>query len=140
MSTKAHSTFAIKSWDEKPYDEFDDGRKLTKAHVNFTYSGDMLGEGTIEYVMAYAPDGSAQFVGMERIVGRVNGHVGSFVIQHAGSYSGKTTEGTWEIVKGSGTGDLEGISGSGNSSSKGEDDTHIFTLNYDLAQEPAPAA
>ncbi len=140
MSTKAHSTFAIKSWDEKPYDEFDGGRKLTKAHVIFTYSGEMEGEGIIEFVMAYATDGSAQFVGMERIVGRVNGHVGSFVIQHAGSYTGKAAEENWEIVKGSGTGDLEGITGSGNSSTQGDEDTHIFTLNYDLAQEPAPAA
>ena len=134
MSTKAKSTFAIKSWDEKPYDEFDGGRKLTHAHVIFTYTGDMEAEGKIEYVMAYSTDGSAHYVGLERIVGKVGDRSGSFVIRHIGHYSGKDTQEEWNIVEGSGTGELEGISGKGMADSSSQEDAHTFTLAYDLAK------
>ena len=128
---QAKATFEIKSWDEKPYDEFD-GRKMTKAHVVFAYTGEFEGEGKIEYVMAYDKDGNARFVGMERITGSVGGHAGSFVIQHIGHYQGKESHEEWEIVPGSGTGQLEGISGSGKAKSAAADKTHTFTLTYTL--------
>ena len=37
MKVHAAATFEIKSWDEKPYDEFAGGRKLTRASVTKSF-------------------------------------------------------------------------------------------------------
>jgi hypothetical protein len=37
--------------------------------VTKSFSGDIEGEGTLEYLMAYREDGSASFVGLERVEG-----------------------------------------------------------------------
>ena len=73
MKTVATARFAIKSWDEKPYSEGHDLPKLTRAAVTKTFSGDIEGEGHVEYLMMYRSDGSATFVGLERVVGHVDG-------------------------------------------------------------------
>ena len=64
MKQTANARFAIKSWDEKPYSEGQDLPKLTRASVSKTYSGDITGEGQVEYTMMYRSDGSATFVGL----------------------------------------------------------------------------
>ena len=71
MKNIANSRFSITGWDEKPYSEGQDLPKLTRAAVTKTFTGDIAGEGHVEYLMMYASDGSATFVGLERIVGRV---------------------------------------------------------------------
>lgn len=86
MRNVATSRFAIKSWDEKPYSEGQDLPKLTRAAVTKTFTGDIAGEGHVEYLMMYRSDGSATFVGLERVVGRVAGKAGSFVLQRTGVF------------------------------------------------------
>jgi hypothetical protein len=73
MKNVANSRFTIKSWDEKPYGEGQDLPKLTRAAVTKTFTGDIAGEGHVEYLMMYSSDGSATFVGLERVVGHVAG-------------------------------------------------------------------
>src|SRR5438128_4061572 len=73
MKNVANSRFTIKSWDEKPYSEGQDLPKLTRAAVTKTFTGDIAGEGHVEYLMMYRSDGSATFVGLERVVGHVQG-------------------------------------------------------------------
>ena len=67
MKKTANARFALKGWDEKPYGEGEDLPKLTRATVTKTYTGDIAGEGQIEYLMMYRSDGSATFVGLEPI-------------------------------------------------------------------------
>ena len=69
----ANARFAIKTWDEKPYSETPGEPKLTRASVTKTFSGDVEGDGQVEYLMMYRSDGSASFVGLERVVGRNDG-------------------------------------------------------------------
>ena len=88
MSFHAKAKFKVKSWDEKPYDEIEDGPKLTRATVAKSYSGDIEGDGTVEYLMIHREDGSASFVGLERVVGAIGDRQGSFVLQHSGSFEG----------------------------------------------------
>ncbi len=111
MSTQATATFQVKSWDEKPYNEIDDGPKLTRVSVTKSFSGDIEGEGTLEYLMIQRDDGSASFVGLERVVGRVGDRSGSFVLQHLGTYEEGTAKATFSVVPGSGTADLRGLRG-----------------------------
>jgi hypothetical protein len=129
MVTHATATFKVKSWDEKPYDEMTGGPKLTRASITKSYQGDMEGEGTLEYLMIYRDDGSANFVGLERFVGRVGDRSGSFVLQHSGTFDGGTAEATWFVVPASGTGDLRGLRGEGGFAS-GHADSYPITLDY----------
>ena len=46
------------------------------------------GDGHVEYLMVYRADGSAACVGLERVVGRVAGKVGTFVLQRVGTFEG----------------------------------------------------
>ena len=131
MSKRGQTTMAMKAWDEKPYDEFDAGRKLTRAKVAFGYIGDLEGESALEYLMVYSPNGDATFVGLERVVGRVGGRAGSFVIQHTGAFQNKVAKDTWFIVPDSGTGELQGLTGKGEFSISGEGPFSL-TFEYDL--------
>jgi len=127
----ANARFAIKAWDEKPYGEGLGLPKLTRATVTKTFTGDLEGEGQVEYLMVYRGDGSATFVGLERVVGRLAGRTGSFVLQRTGVFQGGRAKEAYTVVPGSATGDLPGLRGDG-SSAVGHGAEHPFTLNYEL--------
>jgi hypothetical protein len=129
MSTHATATFEVESWDEKPYDEMEGGPKLTRASITKSFKGDIEGEGRLEYLMIYRDDGSANFVGLERIIGRVGDRSGSFVLQHSGTFEGDRAQATWFVVPGSGTGDLRGLRGEGGFAS-GHAESYPITLDY----------
>lgn len=131
MKTVANSRFAIKSWDEKPYSEGQGLPKLTRAVVTRTFTGDIAGEGHVEYLMMYRGDGSATFVGLERVVGNVAGKAGSFVLQRTGTFESGVAKESYCVIPGSGTGDLQGLRGEG-SSAVGHGTEHPLTLNYEL--------
>ena len=131
MKQTANARFAIKSWDEKPYSEGKDLPKLTRASVSKTYSGDIAGEGQVEYTMMYRSDGSATFVGLERIVGRIAGKIGSFVLQRTGVFEGGQAKESYSVIPGSGTGELRSLVGDGRSA-VGHGMEHPFTLSYEL--------
>ena len=131
MKKRADANFAIKTWDEKPYSEAAGMPKLTRASVKKTFTGYIGGDSEVEYLMMYNADGTAAFVGLERIVGRLGGKSGSFVLQRSGSYDGKLAKETYSVVPGSGTGQLTGLSGQG-SSSAGHGKENPITLDYEL--------
>ena len=131
MSTHAAATFEVKSWDEKPYDEMAGGPKLTRASITKAYQGDIEGEGALEYLLVHRDDGSADFMGLERSVGRIGDRSGSFVLQHSGTFDGGTAKATWFVVPGSSTGDLRGLRGEGGFAS-GHADSYPITLDYDF--------
>lgn len=132
MKKTANARFAIKTWDEKPYSEAPDEPKLTRASVTKTYTGDIEGDAQVEYLMMYRPDGSATFVGLERFTGRISGKRGSFVLHRTGVFEDGQAKESYSVISGSGTGDLNGLSGDG-STSVGHGMEHPFSLNYDLA-------
>src|SRR3979411_2115925 len=106
MKNVANARFAIKSWDEKPYSEGQDLPKLTRAAVTRAFSGDIAGEGHVEYLMMYRSDGSATFVGLERVVGELAGRAGSFVLQRTGIFENGVAKESYVVIPGSGTGAL----------------------------------
>lgn len=129
--TRANARFAIKSWDEKPYSDGPDLPKLTRAGVVKTFTGDIEGEGQVEYLMMYRSDGSATFVGLERIVGRIGGKAGSFVLQRTGVFENGRAKESFSVVPGSATGALKGLRGEG-STDVGHGMEHPFSLSYEL--------
>ena len=81
--------------------------------------------------MMYRSDGSAAFVGLERIVGRIGGKAGTFVLQRIGMFESGHAKESYSVIPGSATGELRGLRGDGTSAlSHGSE--YPFTLNYDL--------
>ena len=128
----ATSTFALKRWEEKPYDEADGAPKLTRASVLYAFEGEVSGEGRLEYLMTYLPDASAVFVGYQRFVGRVGDRDGSFIFQHGGRFADGVASDTWTVVAGSGTEALAGIRGQVEFAAAHQDRYDII-FEYDFA-------
>jgi hypothetical protein len=113
MTTESTCTFQITNWNEKSYEDIGGGAKLTHAKVTQSYSGAIEGTSTVEYLMSYTVHGTASFVGLERISGKVEGKAGTLVLQHVGSFSEGKARSSWSVVPGSGTGDLANLHGKG---------------------------
>jgi hypothetical protein len=134
MSTHASSTFTVKSWDEETSSEVDGRLKITHARVTFGYSGDLEGEGAMQYLMLYREDASAAVIGLERISGTLCGKHGSFVLQHHGGYADGTASGEFEVVEGSASGALAGLRGHGSAVAR-KDGTTAFSIDFELAAQ-----
>jgi hypothetical protein len=111
--TRATGRIEVKTYEPQPYEEVDDGPDLAEIHVTETFSGDIEGEGVVRFLQAVRPDGSASFVGIERVTGSIAGRQGSFLLQDAGTLEGSTVKGDWFVIPGSGTGELAGLRGEG---------------------------
>jgi hypothetical protein len=111
--THATGRIEVKTYEPKPYEEPSDGPQLVEIHVTETFAGDIEGEGAVRFLQAVRADGSASFVGIERVDGRVGDRRGTFLLQDAGTLEGTTVSGQWFVVPGSGTGELAGLRGEG---------------------------
>ena len=84
--------------------------------------------------MMYRADGSASFVGIERVVARIAGKTGTFVLQRTGVFEEGQAKESYSVIPGSASGELQGLSGEGKSS-VGHGMEHPFTLSYELAPQ-----
>ena len=91
--------------------------------------GDLEDESVVEMLYARAGETAGTYVALEHLTGSLNGRGGSFVLQHGASAhgDGRRPDESWaEVVAGSGTSDLEGLSGRGSV-------THgLLELEYEL--------
>ena len=128
---QAQGTIEITSWDEHPYVQIDDTRKLTRAAVVQRFTGDLDGQGEVEWLMCYRADGTADWLGLEWFQGALAGRHGSFVLRMNGTFDGSVARGDWHVVDGSGTGDLTGLTGTGRMEAP-MGATATFVLDYDV--------
>ena len=111
MSAQIEASFEIAKRDETPFDDAVGVSKMTEALVEKTYSGDIEGTSVTKWLMAYAPDKTATYVGIERIKGTVGGKRGSLVLLHDGAFEGGAATATLRVV--SGTDELSDVTGGG---------------------------
>ena len=115
MTERIHATAKIdvQTYEPQPYDANGDGPDLIEIHVTEQFSGDIEGEGVVRFLQAMRADGTATFVGIERVRGRIGDRAGTFLLQDSGTADSRTVEGSWFVVPGSGTGELAGLRGEG---------------------------
>lgn len=111
--TRAEAVITVHSYQPASYETPADGPSLVRIHVEEAFSGDIEGAGAVEFLQAARADGSASFVGIERVTGAVAGRTGSFLLQDSGTVTGNVVAGDWFVVPGSGTGQLTGLRGEG---------------------------
>ena len=129
--TQARGTFTVTSWKEDAYADLGGGAKLTKASMVFGYDGDLRAECASEALMCYATDGTAVFTGLDHLTGELGGRSGSFVLISRGRFAGGEARAEFEVVAGSGTGELAGLRGQGTGVSTSEP-PGTFTLDYEI--------
>jgi hypothetical protein len=93
--------------------------------------GEMLGAGD-------ASKGAAGYVAIEQVVGTLQGHSGSFALQHIGALDQNGHRLSIIVVPGSGSGELAGIAGT--LTILNTDGKHSYTFDYTLPPTtPTPA-
>jgi Protein of unknown function (DUF3224) len=70
-TTRADATITVAKYEPVAYDEAAEGPTLTRIHVEESFDGDIQGDGVVEFLQAARPDGTASFVGIERVAGPV---------------------------------------------------------------------
>ena len=103
----ANGTFEV---DLTPQEDigFPAGRMLIKK----TYQGDMNGSGTGQMISKRTESGAAVYYAIEEFSGSVKGKVGGFTLVHSGLMSKDSQSLEITIVEGSGSGELQDITGS----------------------------
>ncbi|MFO0959876.1 MAG: DUF3224 domain-containing protein [Isosphaeraceae bacterium] len=79
-------------------------------------------------------DGSAGYVAIERVVGKLHGRSGSFVLQHSGTMDRGTPGLSVTVVPDSGTEELAGLAGRMAIVAEGKQ--HTYSFDYTLPPPP----
>lgn len=126
----AHAAFTVHDWTPAVYDAPEGGPALTRVSLRKVFTGDLVGESVGEGLFCgmNAPADGAGYLVSERVTGRLDGHEGTFVMQHGGiAAPGEAPRSFGSIVPGSGTGGFTGMRGE---VEFGEG--HTIVLTYDL--------
>jgi hypothetical protein len=126
----ATGTAESKNWEQTPYAAAMHAPELAAASGVDVYHGDVEGEGHWQGLTIAGPDGNGDLLSLQRMICVVGGRSGTFVLRISGTFDSTGSRATWEVVPGSGTGELRGISGTGGFQSSGE--TTTYTLDYTL--------
>ncbi len=128
---KITGTFEVKMEPLEYSGQSKDGAQLGRMSINKTFNGDLSATSQGEMLSAMTPvKGSAGYVAIEQATGTLNGKKGSFILQHFGVMAGTDSRLILEVVPGSGTGELEGLSGKMTIDIK--DGSHYYGFEYEL--------
>jgi len=126
----AKGTILHNNWDEKPYHEAD-GLKSSEAKIDIVMHGDVETAGPGRYLMQYPTAETCHYSGYLVLAGTLEGKSGSFIIYEVGDWTNGVAASKWQIVEGSGKGELAGITGSGSYAAEHDKTVH-YELNYTL--------
>lgn len=129
--TTTTGRFDLADWEEDVYDDAE-GAKLVGVRLTKTFEGGITGTSTARLLQAMAQEGSAAYVGIERVTGEIDGRPGTFVLRHAAVGSAAGGSMTVDVVPDSATGDLRGLRGE-LSIARAADGDHTYTFDYALA-------
>ncbi len=112
--SKGSSMHASGSFDVKvaPVEDKTLDAAIARFSLDKQFHGDLEGTSKGEMLSSGNPaSGNAGYVALEKVTGTLQGRSGSFVLQHSASIKANVPQMTITVVPGSGTGQLEGISG-----------------------------
>ena len=111
----------------------DMGDDAQAAHMRFdkVFHGPLDATGVVHMLaVGTGVEGSAAYVAVERIVGRLDGHAGTFYMQHSGTMDRGTPSLAVRVVPDSGTDGLIGLRGT--LAIDITDGKHFYTFDYSL--------
>ena len=109
MTTRATGLFDVKL---APLETFSKDPTLGRMSIDKQFHGDLQATSKGEMLTAgTGVKGSAGYVAIERVSGRLNGRSGSFALQHSGTMNRGTPQLSVTVVPDSGTDELAGLTG-----------------------------
>jgi hypothetical protein len=131
MVQLAQGSFDITATREPPYDSAD-GLVLARTSFAKTFQGDLTATSTVQMLSAGGPvQGSAVYVALERVQGKLAGRSGNFVLAHYGVMNRGEPRLTLEVAPDSGTGELVGLTGRMQIEIK-PGGAHFYRFEYEL--------
>jgi hypothetical protein len=128
MTQTARGTFTV-DISQRPQDPDTEG--LAQLQLRKTWSGEVEANGWGLMLSGGDPaSGSAGYVAMEVVQGQVGERFGEFALQQFGTMRDGKPHLAYEVVPGSGTGELAGLGGTLELTI--EDGAHHYALTYDL--------
>jgi hypothetical protein len=129
----ASGTFDVKLTPQTDEGGADSG--LGRMAIDKQFHGDLEGTSKGQMISAMGSvKGSAGYVAMERVTGKLKGRTGSFVLQHNGTMTRGAPQLSVTVVPDSGTDQLTGIAGM--LTIKIEGGKHSYEFEYTLAETP----
>ncbi|MFJ3201236.1 DUF3224 domain-containing protein [Streptomyces sp. NPDC086989] len=126
--------FTFADWEEQPVGPADATPRLARSTVVNAFAGGIeAGATSAAYTFTYTGEGVGAFTGLELLSGSVDGRKGAFVLEQRGSFDGSGTRCTFEVVPGSATGELAGLSGSGSFTYRAGDTSVAYEFGYTIA-------
>lgn len=120
----------------KPLDAYTSGSsgiRLDRMSIDKSFSGDLIAASRGEMLSARAKrEDSAGYVALEQVEGVLMGRQGSFVLQHFATLRRGEQRLVLEVVPDSGTGELEGLSGT--MTIRIEAGKHFYEFAYSLGE------
>ena len=113
MPTHLDGEFQVTSWAEEQAGGLEGTAKVTTARIGQRFTGGIDADTIADLVMTYRDDGTADFIGYQRVQGHIGDKSGSFVLQGVGTFDGKEARTRLEVVAGSAIGELAGLRGEG---------------------------
>src|SRR3569623_117084 len=105
-------TFDLVMDPEPQYDAFEGGLVLGRLLLRKTLHGELDATSTVRMLSAgTSVKGSAGYVAIELVDGKLRGRRGTFVLQHSGTMNRGQAGLSVTVVPDSGTGELTGLSG-----------------------------
>jgi hypothetical protein len=109
---RAKARIVVQSSEAKPYDQTE-GPSLVEIRLSETFAGDIDGQSPVRALQVLRDDRSACLVSLQRVLGKLGGRQGTFVLQGSETVENRKIKATWSVVPGSGTGELSGLRGEG---------------------------
>ena len=132
MTTHATGTFEVKL---NPQDDKSGDASFGRMMLDKQWHGDLEGTSTGQMLTAgTAVKNSAGYVAIEKVSGTLNGHKGTFVLQHSGTMTRGEGQLTITVVPDSGTEELQGLAGK--MTIKIENGKHFYEFDYTLPEKP----
>jgi hypothetical protein len=131
MTNRATGTFEVKLTPQKPDNP---EANISRMSGEKQFHGDLEATSQVEMLSVGDPRGSAGYVAMERVTGKLKGRSGSFALQHSGTMTRGAPQLAITVVPDSGTGELAGLSGKMNITI--ENGKHSYEFEYTLPEKP----
>jgi hypothetical protein len=138
MSQRATGSFDVKVTPQKPDTQIARAANLSRLTIDKRFHGDLEGISKGEMLALQTEvKGSAGYVALERVTGKLTGKSGSFVLQHSGTMQRGDPDTTVTVVPDSATGELRGLSGK-MKISVAADGAHSYEFDFKIDSKPAP--
>jgi hypothetical protein len=131
VSHRASGAFEVKVAPLEPYNR--DDKLLGRFSIDKQFHGGLEATSKGEMLSAGSPSGSGGYVAIEKVMGKLDGRSGSFVLQHNATMEHGKPNLNIIVVPGSGTEELSGIAGKMDIIIEGG--KHSYVFDYTLPNQ-----